>query len=236
MGEGIFRQKNGLLAIDVMTACGVLTPEQWLGLGRLARENKVFRLKLTTRQTAVVLVPEENAAQLTAGLAPLGLKVAPFGKAVRPVKACPGSADLCPRAVADALSLGVRIQERFTGKETPKDFKIAVAGCPRGCTDPQCADFGARGSGKERFDVFIGGRGGTVRPAHGIPIARKVDAGQVIGLLDFVLERYCALAQPFERLCLTLARVGAEQFRPPAEMAAPAEEEEAAEFAAFLKS
>lgn len=236
MGEGYFRQKNGLLAVDVMAACGVLTLEQWLGLGRLAREQNVFRLKLTTRQTVVVLVPEENAAQLVAELAPLGLKVAPFGKVVRPVKACPGSADLCPRAIADALALGLQIQERYAGQEVPKDFKIAVAGCARGCTDPQCADFGARAAGKERFDVFIGGRGSTAQPIHGLPLARKVTAGQVIGLLDFVLERYRTLAQPSERLCQTLARVGKEHFQPPAEMLVPAEEEEAVEFAAFLQS
>ncbi|MEW6276338.1 MAG: nitrite reductase [Bacillota bacterium] len=236
MGEGYFRQKNGLLAVDVMAACGLLTPEQWLGLGRAAREKNVFRLKLTTRQTVAVLVPEENAAQLVTELAPLGLKVAPFGKVVRPVKACPGNADLCPRAIADALALGLLIQEKYVGQEVPKDFKIAVAGCARGCTDPQCADFGARAAGKERFDVFIGGRGSTAQPIHGVPIARKVTAGQVIGLLDFVLERYRVLAQPSERLCQTLARVGGEHFQPPAEMLAPAEEEEAAEFAAFLQN
>ena len=236
MGEGFFRQRNGLLAVDVMAACGLLTPEQWAGLGKIAREHDVFRLKLTTRQTVVVLVPEEKAEKLTAALAPLGLQVAPFEKVVRPVKACAGSADLCPRAVADALSLGLAIQEKYVGRETPRDFKIAVAGCARGCTDPQCADFGARGAGKDRFDVFLGGRGSTARPLHGVPLARKVTAEQVIGLLDFVLERYCNLAQPAERLCQTLTRLGREQFQPPPELLVPSGEDEAAEFALFLQA
>ncbi|MDK2887410.1 Nitrite/Sulfite reductase ferredoxin-like half domain-containing protein [Desulfofundulus australicus DSM 11792] len=234
MGEGYFKQRNGLIAVDIMAACGVMTPEQWAGLGQAARENNVFRLKMTARQTVVVLLPEENVEKLVAALEPLGLKVAPFGKVVRPVKACPGNQDLCPRAIADALGLGIAIQEKCVGQEVPKDFKIAVAGCPRGCTEPQCADFGARASGQNRFDVFIGGRGSTVKPVHGVPLARKVTAGQVMQLLDFVLERYRNLAQPHERLCQTLARVGENQFQPPAELLA-APEEEASEFARFLQ-
>lgn len=235
VGEGYFKQRNGLIAVDIMAACGVMTPEQWSGLGQAARESNVFRLKMTTRQTVVALVPEENVEKLVAALESLELKVAPFGKVVRPVKACPGNESLCPRAIADALGLGIAIQEKYVGQEVPKDFKIAVAGCPRGCTDPQCADFGVRASGQDRFDVFIGGRGGTVKPVHGVPLARKVTAEQVLGLLDFVLERYRSLAQPYERLCQTLARVGDGQFQPPAELLAPPGEE-ASEFAKFLQS
>lgn len=235
MSEGIFRQRNGMIAVDVMAACGVLTPEQWAALGEAAQKNQAFRLKLTTRQTVVVVLPEERVPALLTALAAAGLKVAPYKNRVRPVKACAGHPALCPRSLADALTLGITLQEKYAGTAVPKDFKISVAGCSRGCTDPQCADFGARAAGKDRYDVFIGGCGGTVRPRHGLLLAAGVSAAQVEVLLDWVIRRYRATAQPGERLLHTLDRVGSDAFRPPAEMTLPAEADVAAEFAVFLQ-
>lgn len=236
MSYGIFKQRIGMVAVDVMATCGVLTPEQWVALGEVALRNQVFRFKFTTRQTVVVVLPEENVPSFAKNLEAAGLKIAPYKMAVRAVKACAGHPALCPRSLADALGLGISLQERYTGQKTPKDFKIAVAGCARGCTDPQCADFGARASGEERYDIFIGGRGGTVRPVHGRLMARSVSAEQVQALLGWVLERYKAVAQPFERLGQTIDRVGLDYFLPPEELTAQSGTDEASEFATFLQS
>jgi len=236
MGQGIFKQKNGLYAVDVAAACGVLTPEQLTGLARLAAENNAFRVKMTTRQTMVVLLPPENTAAFKEALETLKLRVAPFGNVVRPVKACAGNTALCPRSLDDALELGIEIQERYLGRPVPKDFKIAVAGCPRGCTDPHCADFGVIAAGQGRFHVAVGGMGGGTRPRHGEIVARDIPRDKVFALLEYVLERFCALAEPREKLGRAIERLGLAAFRPPAEMtaaeAAPAADEE---FIRFLQ-
>lgn len=216
MGEGIFRQKNGMVAIAIVASCGVMTPDQLSGLARLSEECCVFRIKLTSRQTLVAVLDENEADRLVKALPGLGLKLSPYGNVVRAVKACAGSSALCPRAVGEALGLGIEIQDKYLGMEVPKDFKIAVAGCIRGCTDPYCADLGIVSSGREVFDVSIGGFGGSSKPLHGEVVARRISRENVFLLIDHVLDRFRALGEPGEKLGRAIARLGLEPFLPPA--------------------
>lgn len=221
MGEAVFPQRNGLKGLVVAGRCGLLTPEQLAGLTEALKDLGVSALKLSTRQTLVLLLPEDRVATARERLAGLGLKVGVFGQAVRNVKACCGDPRLCPWTLGDALSLGIRLEERYCGEHVPQDLKIAVAGCPRGCTDPLCADFGAVATGPQAFDVYIGGRGGTLAPSHGRPIARGITAEGVEALLGEVLDRFRKLARPRERLCRTIARTGLEAFTPGPDWLAP---------------
>lgn len=215
MGEGVFRQKNGMVAIDIVASCGVMTPEQFSGLAELSGQCGVFRIKLTSRQTMVAVIDEDKAGGLIDALPGLGLMVSPYGNVVRAVKACPGSGALCPRAVGDALGLGIDIQNKYLGCEVPKDFKIAVAGCVRGCTDPYCADVGIVASGRGVFDVAVGGYGGSARPLHGQVIAKRISREDVFQLIDHIIERFRALGEPGEKLGRAIARIGLEPFLPP---------------------
>ncbi|MCL6611502.1 MAG: nitrite reductase [Peptococcaceae bacterium] len=214
MGVGIFSQRNGMVAVDIVASCGVMTPGQISGLARAAEELGVFRFKLTSRQTMVAVVGADRAEELVNALPALGLKVSPYGNVVRAVKACAGSGALCPRSVGEALDLGIEIQEKYLGLEVPKDFKIAVAGCARGCTDPYCADLGVVASGREVFDVAIGGFAGSARPLHGRVIARRISREEVFALIDHVLDRFRALAEPGEKLGRAISRLGLDPFLP----------------------
>jgi dissimilatory sulfite reductase (desulfoviridin) alpha/beta subunit len=233
LGQAIFKQKNGLVAVDTLAACGVLSPEQLLGLAEAARDAGVRALKLTSRQTVVLVLEEKKVPALANRIAGLGLGISPYGNTVRAVKACAGNEDLCPRAIANALNLGIEIQGKYTGQPVPKDFKIAVAGCPRGCVDPYCADFGLVASGKDIYNVAIGGRGGSAKPRHGTVILEKIPANQVFQALDHVLAMYKKLAEPGERLCKTISRVGIDQFIPPSATVKPGPEVDE-EFSRFL--
>lgn len=236
MGKAYFKQSNGMYAVNIVAACGVMTPGQMEGLGKAARECGVFRLKLTTRQTIVAIIDEQNLSSLVDRLADLELMVSPYGNAVRAVKACAGSEALCPRALGDALDLGIKLQEKYLGRETPKDVKIAVAGCPRGCTDPLCADIGIIARNVDSFDVYLGGRGGSAKPVHGSLIAEKVTEAGVFKLFDHTLKAYASLAQPVERISAVVARLGIDPFLPPKELIAinSAGEPEDEDFLSFL--
>lgn len=236
MGKAFFKQSNGMFAVNILAACGVMTPEQMEGLGKAARECGVFRLKLTTRQTIVAVIDEHNLPALVNRLPELELMVSPYGNAIRAVKACAGSEALCPRSLGDALGLGIKLQEKYLGRETPKDVKIAVAGCPRGCTDPLCADIGIVARGIDSFNVYLGGRGGSAKPVHGRLIAEKVTETGVFNLFEHILKTYAAVAQPVERISTLVARLGIEPFLPPKELLAnnSAAETEDEDFLAFL--
>ncbi|MDK2895720.1 MAG: hypothetical protein PWQ98_1847, partial [Moorella sp. (in: firmicutes)] len=192
--------------------------------------------KLTTRQTLIFVIPETKLEDLRAGVAALGLRVGVFGEIVRNVKACAGNKDLCQRSLSDVFELGGELQDRFMNRPTPCDFKIALAGCHRGCTDPLCADYGIIATGSDTYNVYLGGRGGSRKPIHARPIATCITGEGVINLLTFILERYDALAEPRERLCNTIARVGLEPFLPPEDFLTryrPPEENDFLAFAGF---
>jgi len=234
MGEAIFRQRNKLIAVNVVAACGVMTPKQVAGLGKIAEELESGGLKLTSRQTVIVLLEEDKLPAFKEAMRGLGLSISPFGNAVRAVKACSGNSELCSRAIADALNIGIEIQKKYLGQPVPKDFKIAAAGCPRGCTDPYCADFGIIGCGKGLYDIAIGGRGASGNPLHGRTIAKKCDQDTVFQVLDFVLDKYRKFAEPEERLCKTISRLGIECFTPDFQL--PEKSDVNEEFMAFLTS
>ncbi|BCV20330.1 nitrite reductase [Moorella sp. Hama-1] len=215
MGDAIFQQRSGYLGVGIVGRCGLLTPEQLAGLGTLARSLECRYCKMTTRQTLIFIIPENRLEELRAGVTALGLKVGVFGETVRNVKACAGNKDLCQRALSDVFELGGQLQDRFMNRRTPCDFKIALAGCHRGCTDPLCADYGIIATGSDTYDIYIGGRGGSRKPVHATRIAAGITGDGVSALLEQVLERYDALAEPRERLCNTIKRVGLEDFLPP---------------------
>ncbi len=234
MGDAIFPQRNGFLGVGLVAPCGVITPTQLLGLGQLAVNLEATACKMTTRQTLVLIIPENRLADLQRGIAELGLKMGRFGEIVRNVKACAGGPDFCMRAQGNAFGLGARLQEVFMDQPVPRDFKMSVAGCFRGCTDPWCADLGAVATGEDRFTVYLGGRGGSRKPLHGQRVATDLTAQGVERLADHVLQRYRNLGLPGERLCHTMARVGLAELLPlPEAMAAwsaPAEDD----FMAFI--
>jgi len=234
MIDAVFKQKNGLHALVLAGKCGVITGEQLFKLSTYLYAIDCPAVKMTTRQTLVVLVPEEKLTGVVERAEEIGLVVGKFGNVIRNVKGCAGGEGLCKRALGDALGLGMEIQERYFGQEVPKDFKISTAGCLRACTDPQCADFGVIASGKDNFDIFIGGRGGSPNPLRGQLIKKNVSREDVFKVLDYVLTQYRTKGQEHERLCRTIERVGIEAFIPNEQEVRAKKEVLDDDFAAFL--
>lgn len=235
MGDAIFVQKSGILGVGIVARCGVLTPEQLMGLARLAQQLECKACKLTTRQTLIFLIPEDKLSSLREGVKSLGLQLGVFGEIVRNVKACAGSQELCQRSLADVFELAGILQDKFMNRPVPNDFKISVSGCQRGCTEPFCADFGVLATGEEVYSIYIGGRGATLKPIHGKLLAEGINREGVVAILEYVLNRYIELGQPKERLCRTIQRVGFKPFEPPAEMLGQFQgQEKVTDFLSFL--
>jgi dissimilatory sulfite reductase (desulfoviridin) alpha/beta subunit len=232
MGRAIFEQRSGILGVAVVGQCGVISAEQLAGLGELTKKLTIHGMKLTTRQTIVFLINRDELDDFRKEIEQLGLKIGVFGNIVRNVKGCAGNDQLCPRSFGDAFGLGVKIQEKFMNQPTPKDFKISTAGCVRGCTDPQCADFGVIAVGSDSFDIYIGGRGGSKIPRHGERILTSVSTEQVLEALDYVLDKYRQLGMTDERLCRVIDRCGIEKFVPQFNVIAP--QSAADDFSMFL--
>ncbi|WFD10589.1 nitrite reductase [Tepidibacter hydrothermalis] len=212
MGKAIFEQINGSFALVLVSNCGVISVENLCDLSCKLKEMKVPVVKLSSRQTLVVVGSSEQLQEVEKIAPGYGFKIGNFGTQVRNVKGCSAGEGLCKRQLDTALNLGIELENEYFGIETPHDFKIAVAGCPRGCTDPLCADFGVITKGKDKFDVYIGGRGATIKPIHATKIYNNISRENVKVALKHVLDIYIEEGNKKERIFRTINRIGIEKF------------------------
>src|SRR5690606_782980 len=121
-------QRDGTFSVVPQMKGGVTTPDQLRRIADVADRYRVPLVKVTGGQRIDLLgIRKEDLPDVWAELGmPSGYA---YGKSVRTVKTCVGS-DYCRYGLGDSTSLGIAIEERFQGLETPAKLKFAVAGCP----------------------------------------------------------------------------------------------------------
>ncbi|MEE2032482.1 nitrite reductase large subunit NirB [Rhodococcus chondri] len=170
-------QRDGTFAVVPQMKGGVTTPEQLRRIADVADKYSVPMVKVTGGQRIDLLgIRKEDLPKVWADLGmPSGYA---YGKSVRTVKTCVGS-DYCRFGLGDSTGLGIAIEDRFQGLETPAKLKFAVAGCPRNCSEALCKDFGVVAVGDGCWEIYVGGAAG----AH----IRKGDLLATVGSGEAVL-------------------------------------------------
>jgi nitrite reductase (NADH) large subunit len=131
-----------------------------------------------------------------------------YGKSMRTVKTCVGS-DFCRFGLDDSTQLGIDLETRFQGIESPAKIKMAVVGCPRNCAEAYVKDVGVVAVGNGRWEVYIGGAAGaSVR--KGDLLATVESPGEVLTLTGRFLQYYRENAKWLERTYDFVPRVGLE--------------------------
>jgi NAD(P)H-nitrite reductase large subunit len=94
----------------------------------VAERYQIPMIKVTGGQRIDLLgVRKEDLPQVWADLdMPSGYA---YGKSFRTVKTCVGS-DFCRFGLGDSTQLGIDIEHRYRGLESPAKMKLAVSGCP----------------------------------------------------------------------------------------------------------
>ena len=69
--------------------------------------------------------------------------------------------------------MGIQIEKRFQGIESPHKMKLATAGCPRNCSEATTKDLGAVAIEGGRWELYIGGAAGS-----------RVRKGDILCVLD----------------------------------------------------
>jgi nitrite reductase (NADH) large subunit len=134
-----------------------------------------------------------------------------YGKSFRTVKTCVGS-DFCRFGLGDSTQLGIDLETRFQGIESPAKMKLAVVGCPRNCAEAYVKDVGVVAVGNGKWEVYVGGAAGaTVRKGD---LLATVDSPQeVLRLTGRFLQYYRENANWLERTYDFVPRVGLERIR-----------------------
>ncbi len=114
--------------------------------------------------------------------------------------------------VGDSTALGIALEERFKGIESPAKMKLAVAGCPRNCSEALVKDLGVVAVEGGRWEIYIGGAAGA-HVRKGDLLATVDSAEEVMRLSGRFLQYYRENAKWLERTYAFIPRIGLDEIR-----------------------
>ena len=152
-------QRDGTFSVVPRMSGGVTDAAQLRRIADVADRYAIPLIKVTGGQRIDLLgVRKQDLPAVWADLdMPSGYA---YGKTTRTVKTCVGT-DFCRFGLGDSTRLGIDIEERYKGLESPAKMKLAVAGCPRNCSEALVKDVGLVAVGADRWEVYIGGAAGA---------------------------------------------------------------------------
>jgi nitrite reductase (NADH) large subunit len=190
-------QRDGTYSIVPRVPGGEITPEKLIVIGEVARDFDLYT-KITGGQRVDLLGARvEQLPAIWARLVEAGFESGhAYGKAVRTVKSCVGTA-WCRYGVQDSVQLAIDLELRYRGLRSPHKIKLAVSGCARECAEAQSKDVGVIATEKG-WNLYVGGNGG-MRPAHAELLAEDLDTESLVRAIDRYLMWYVRTADRLER-------------------------------------
>ena len=203
-------QKDKTFSVIPRIYGGVTTADDLIRIGEVAKKYDVPMVKFTGGQRIDLLgITKENLPHVWKDLGmPSGHA---YGKSFRTCKTCVGT-DFCRYGVGDSTGLGIKIEKRFQGIESPGKMKLATAGCPRNCSEAMVKDVGAVAVEGGRWEIYVGGAAGAhIRKGD---ILCVVDSHEeVIQIMGRFMQYYIENAKYLERTYSFVPRVGLDKIK-----------------------
>ncbi|MBM7553366.1 nitrite reductase large subunit NirB [Thalassobacillus pellis] len=202
-------QKDGTYSVVPRMYGGVTNAEELRKVANIADKCQVKLIKVTGGQRLDLLgVKKEDLPNIWSELdMPSG---SAYAKGLRTVKTCVG-ADFCRFGTQDSIGLGVKMEKKFEGLNTPHKVKMSVSACPRNCAEGSVKDVGVVGLDGE-FEIYVGGNGGThMRKAE--LLAKVKTEQEVMETTAAFLQHYRENASYLERTSAWVERVGIEHVK-----------------------
>jgi nitrite reductase (NADH) large subunit len=203
-------QRDGTFSVVPQMKGGVTSPDQLRRIADVADKYDVPLVKLTGGQRIDLLgIRKEDLPKVWEDLdMPSGYA---YGKSFRTVKTCVGQ-DFCRFGLGDSTQLGIDIEDRFQGLESPAKMKLAVSGCPRNCAESYVKDVGVVAIGDGRWEIYVGGAAGAhIRKGDVLATVDSQEA--VIKLTGRFMQYYRENANWLERTYAFVPRIGIERLR-----------------------
>jgi len=203
-------QKDGSFTVVPQIKGGVTSADQLRRIADVADKYAVPMVKITGGQR--IDLAGISKEQLPDVWKDLGMPSGhAYGKSFRTCKTCLGS-EFCRFGVGDSTALGIKIEERYKGLESPGKMKLATAGCPRNCSEAYVKDLGAVAVEGGKWEIYVGGAAGAhVRKGDLLCV---VDSHEdVLLLMGRFMQYYRENAKYLERTYLFVERVGISKIR-----------------------
>jgi nitrite reductase (NADH) large subunit len=199
-------QRNGTYSVVPRIPGGEITPDKLIVIGEVARDFGLYT-KITGGQRIDLLGARvEELPAIWKRLVDAGFESGhAYGKALRTVKSCVGSA-WCRYGVQDSVSLAVELELRYRGIRSPHKIKAGVSGCARECAEAQSKDIGVIAA-EDGWNLYVGGNGGF-RPRHADLLLSGVDTRTLVQLIDRFIMFYIRTADRLQRTASWLESLG----------------------------
>ncbi|WP_207838839.1 nitrite reductase large subunit NirB [Williamsia soli] len=203
-------QRDGTFSVVPQMKGGVTNPAQLRRIADVAEKYDIPMVKVTGGQRIDLLgIKKEDLPKVWADLdMPSGYA---YGKSFRTVKTCVGL-DFCRFGLDDSTALGIAIEEKYQGLESPAKLKLAVTGCPRNCAEALCKDFGVVAVGDGKWEIYVGGAAGA-HIRKGDLLATAQGADEVIRICGVFIQYYREQAKWLERTYAWVPRVGIDELK-----------------------
>jgi nitrite reductase (NADH) large subunit len=203
-------QNDGTFSVVPPIPGGVTSVQQLHTIANVAEHYRVRMIKLTGAQRIDLL--GVTKADLPAVWRDLGMASGhAYAKSFRTCKSCVGT-EFCRFGLGDSTTLAIRIEERFKGIESPGKLKLAVAGCPRNCSEAMVKDLGAVAVEGGKWEIYIGGAAGAhVRKGDVLCVVDTHE--QVLALTGRFMQYYRENARYLERSYSFVERIGIDRIR-----------------------
>ena len=203
-------QKDKTFSVIPRVYGGVTTADDLIKIGQVAKKYDVPMVKFTGGQRIDLLgITKENLPLVWKDLGmPSGHA---YGKSFRTCKTCVGT-DFCRYGVGDSTGLGIKIEKRFQGIESPGKMKLATAGCPRNCSEAMVKDVGAVAVEGGKWEIYVGGAAGAhIRKGDILCVVDSHEA--VIQIMGRFMQYYIENAKYLERTYSFVPRVGLDKIK-----------------------
>jgi nitrite reductase (NADH) large subunit len=202
-------QKDGTYSVVPRMYGGVTTSEDLRKIADVADKYKVGMIKVTGGQRIDLLgVYKEDLPKIWSELdMPSG---SAYSKGLRTVKTCVGE-NYCRFGTQDSIGLGIRLEKKFEGLNTPHKVKMAVSACPRNCAESGIKDVGIVGV-EGAWEMYVGGNGGThLREAN--LLFKFKNGDELVEMIGAFLQYYRESAKYLERTSAWVDRLGIDHIR-----------------------
>ena len=203
-------QKDKTFSVIPRIYGGVTTADDLIKIGEVAKKYDVPMVKFTGGQRIDLLgITKENLPKVWKDLGmPSGHA---YGKSFRTCKTCVGT-DFCRYGVGDSTGLGIKIEKRFQGIESPGKLKLATAGCPRNCSEAMVKDVGAVAIEGGLWEIYVGGAAGAhIRKGDILCVVNSHET--VIQIMGRFMQYYIENAKYLERTYSFVPRVGLDKIK-----------------------
>ncbi len=208
--KGVILQRDKeTYAVAPHMPCGVVSPAALRRIADVAEKYKAAALKVTSASRIAIVGLKEDQVddvwkelEMTPGAA--------VGLCIRSIKACPGTT-FCKRGMLDSLTMGMKLDEKYHGLETPSKFKIGVSGCPNQCAETCIKDVGLVGA-KSGWRLLVGGNGGP-KPRLSQELTRDLSDEDAMALIDKVIAVYKEKCTAKQRIGAFIEQMGFEEFK-----------------------